>query len=293
MSDGAVMTVLGVAPARAAAQVAAALGAGEMPPVAVCRAGAIAGFAVQGRAWPQARPVLRAALARAASASAFLPAEPCQALCDAAAWPGVIADAAGPLAEALSREGEAQQWEITIAASGHGCSAAVIATRLRAALLPHALGFRVCGVRSGLILKVLLPRGATPAVAGAVGSLSVAIEGPLPPLAFAAFRLERAESAAVSRAWALLALRDVADPAELARRWRGLAFALDPAPGRGRMPGRRLREAGRAYGLLRGLAQGLGPRPFRREEMLARCGSIVAVPAVRPATERAREMMPA
>jgi hypothetical protein len=285
-SPSATLTVLGVAPSGVAARVAAALGEGEMPPVAVCRAGAIAGFAVQGRAWQHARPVLRAALGRAAALSAFLPADPCQALCDAAAWPGVIAGAAGPLGEALQREGAAQQWEIGIAPEGHHASAAELATRLRAALLPHALAIRLRGVRSGLILKVLMPRAAAHVVADAVATLAappargLAVEGPLPPLGFAAFRLERAESEAVSRAWAMLALRDAADSAELARRWRGLAFALDPARGGRRLRERPLREARQAYGLLRSLSGGLGGRRFRRDELLALCGSTVAVPAV-------------
>ena len=282
----ATLTVLGVAPSGAAARVAAALGEGGMPPVAACRAGSIAGFAVPGRAWKNARPALRAALGRAAALSAFLPADPCQALCDATAWPKVIADSAGPLGEALLREGTAQQWEIGITPEADQASAAELAGRLRAALEPHALAFRLRGRRCGLVLKVLMPRSSGQVVAEAVAMVAprlarcLAVEGPLPPLAFAAFRLERAEMETVSRAWAMLALREAADPAEIARRWRGLAFALDPARGGRRLRERPLREARQAYGLLRSLSGGLGARRFQRDELLALCGNTVAVPAV-------------
>jgi len=297
MTAGAMLTVLGAAPAGSAARVAAVLGGGVLP-VAVCRAGGIAGFAIQGRAWPQHRPALRAALVRAASASAFLPADPRHALCEASAWPRVIAAAAGPLAEALMRDGGTQQWEVTIAPGGHRVSAADIATQVRSALAPHVLGFRLRWTRSGLVLTVLLPRSAARGVAGAVVALAgrfggaVAVEGPLPPLAFSAFRLERAESATVERAWSMLALRDRTDHADLARRWRGLAFALDPARAGGRLPLRPLREARHAYRLLRGLSEGLGARPFRRDEVLALSGTTVAVPTAREPRAQPRAMVP-
>jgi hypothetical protein len=295
MTAGRMLTVLGVAPVEAAARVAAALGGGALP-VAVCRAGGIAGFAVQGRVWPQHRPALRAALVRAASASAFLPADPRQALCEASAWPRVIGAASGPLAEALAHDGGTQQWEVTIAPGGRRASAADAATHLRSALAPHALGFRLRGTRAGLLLAIRVPRSAGPRVGEAIASLAdrrgggVTAEGPLPPLAFSTFRLERAESAAVARAWAMLALRDRTDPAELAQRWRGLAFALDPDRAGGRLP---LRQAGQAYRLLRGLSEGLGARPFRRDELLALCGSTVAVPTAEEPSRRDRAMVPA
>jgi hypothetical protein len=297
MTTGAMVTVLGVVPAGSAARVAAAFG-GAIP-VAVCRAGGIAGFAVQGRAWPQHRTALRAALIRAASASAFLPADPRHALCEASAWPRVITAAAAPLAEALAQDGGTQQWEVTVAPGGHRISAAAAATRIRSALAPHALGFRLRGMRSGLVLSVRLPRAAAWSVGDAVASLGerfggvITVEGPLPPLGFSAFRLERAESAAVERAWAMLALRDRTDSAEIARRWRGLAFALDPEHSGGRQPLRPLREAGHAYGLLRGLSEGLGAGPFRRDEIFALCGSTVAVPTSREPRTQQRAMVPA
>lgn len=288
---GARLTVLGVGPAAEAARLAKRIDGGDTPPLLVCRTGAIAGFAVRGRAWSTHRAGLRAALRRAAGVAPFLPADPRHALCDAASWPRVIGAAAVPLAEALARDGTAQQWEVTIAAADPKGSAAAFATALREAVLPHALGTRLGAVRGGIVFKVLLPGGAAEVLAQALGAVgdhgvAAAVEGPLPPLAFAAFRLERAESEAVSRAWAMLALRDAADHDEIARRWRGLAFALDPGLGSARPRTLRpLRAAERAYGLLRGLTGGLPGCRVRRDDLLAECGRTVAVPPVRGSFE--------
>lgn len=291
------LTVLGVGPAAQAARLAAAIDEGDAPPLLVCRAGAIAGFAVRGRAWATHRAALRAALRRAAEVAPFLPADPRHALCDAASWARVIGAAADPLAEALARDGAARQWEVTVTAAGPESSAAGFAMALRTAILPHALGLRVGAVRGGIVLKLLLPAGAADALARAVDAVgdhgvAVALEGPLPPLSFAAFRLERAESEAVSRAWAMLALRDAADSDEIARRWRGLAFALDPRLGSApRRTLRPLRAAERAYGLLRGLTGGLTGCRVRRDDLLAQCGRTVAVLPSRSALEAAERRL--
>jgi len=298
MTARVVLTVLGVAPAEGAARVAAALGSGPIP-VIVCRAGRIAGFAVRGRAWMDHRDELRSALGRAAAVSSFLPADPGRAVCDASAWPNVIAAASGPLADALARDGEAQQWDVTIMQSERRPCAADRAGLVRSALLSKALSVRLRGTRAGLVASLLMPRASTASMVAFLAEFpvrldgTVTIEGPLPPLAFSAFRLERAESAALERAWAMLALRDRTDPTELARRWRGLAFALDPRRDGGRRCERRYREAGRAYGLLRGLAEGLGARAFRRDELFARCGRTVAVPTVGMSWAESRAMVPA
>ncbi|WP_144186844.1 hypothetical protein [Elioraea rosea] len=283
---GAPLTVLGVAPVAATARLATLLGAGEGPAVMACRAGAIAAFAARGDAWRQHRAALKARLMRAASAAPFLPADPRHAVCAAGEWPRIVSASAGPLAEALARDGFDQQWEITVTPRRDGASAAEAMTGLRAALADSALGLRVRSRGPGLSLVVLMPREGGYDVARAAAAASkgrgraheVSVEGPLPPLAFAGFRIACAEIEDVARAWAMLALRDISDPAELARRWRGLAFALDPARGGRRASSRPLREAGRAYGLLRTLSEGLGQERFARDDLMALCGAPLALP---------------
>ncbi|WP_291298551.1 hypothetical protein [Elioraea sp.] len=289
---GAVLTVLGAGPVAQAARISAALAAGG-DIITVRRAGDIAAFAVHGLSWRRDRGALRAMLARAAARSPFLPADPRTAGCDAGEWAGLIDASAPVLAAALSREGQFQQWDIATPPGAAG-GPARIAT-LRAALSTDGLGFRVQARDGRLVLSVLLPAGSGPLVAvsvaasgsvGISGSVGTAgtpltIEGPLPPLAFAAFRIEAAEHAAVSRAWAMLALKADADRGELARRWRTLAFALDPS-GEGRPAARRpLAEAGRAVALLHGLAAGRSR--FAREDLIACCGTRLALPAPRDA----------
>lgn len=281
------LTVLGVAPATVAARLAILFGEGEGPAVTVRRGGPIAAFAAHGAAWRQHRPHLRAALARVAAASPFLPADPRHATCTAAEWPRIISASAPMLEAALARAGGLQQWDVAIISGTEGASAARVATHLRDWLGHDALSIRVRGRRGGLVLSCLLGRGDGAAVTLALGSLprqlargcTITAEGPLPPLRFAGFRLEQARHEEVARAWALLALKDVADPAELARRWRGLAFALDPARAGRRASARPLREAARAYGLLQHLSLGLGQDRFARSDLLSLCGAPLALPA--------------
>lgn len=281
------LTVLGVAPVGSAVRLAVLFGEGGGPAVTLRRAGDIAAFAAHGAAWRQHRPQLRAALARVAAASPFLPADPRHAGCTAGEWPGIIAASAPILAAGLARAGAFQQWDVTITADGEGASPARVATALRDRLGPGALSVRVFGRRGGLVLSCLAARGDGGALGAALGTLprrlaagcAITLEGPLPPLRFAGFRLERARREDVSRAWALFALKDVADPAELARRWRGLAFALDPARARPRASARPLREAARAYGLLQHLSIGLGRDRFARSDLLSLCGAPLALPA--------------
>ena len=290
------LSVLGIAPAASAARLATLLRQGEGPAVTVCRSGGIAAFAALGDAWRQHRAILRQRLSRAASASPFLPADPRHALCAAEDWPRIVTASAGPLAEALARDGAAQQWEITVSPRRATTSVTEAAASLRAALAECALGFRVRPRGASLTLAVLMPRDGGYDVASAASAIEasrgrpwrVSLEGPLPPLAFAGFRIGRAETADVARAWAMLALREVSDPAELARRWRGLAFALDPARAGRRASARPLREAGRAYGLLRTLSEGLGQESFARDDLMALCGAPLALPQDTHSAGRAR-----
>lgn len=288
MPGPASLTVLGVAPAAAAARVAVLLAEQAGPPVIVHRDGPIAAFAVRGDAWRQHRARLRAALSRAAGAAPFLPANPRHASCTAEEWPRIIAASAAMLAASLTRVGALQQWDITITATDGDGSPARAATRLREVLGATALSVRLCGRGGGLVLSCLMERGQAASVAHALRGLArpagssgcrITAEGPLPPLAFAGFRLARAGHDDVARAWALLALKEVADPAELARRWRGLAFALDPARAGARGSARPLKEAARAFGLLRHLSVGLGQDRFARSDLLSLCDAPLALPA--------------
>jgi len=146
------------------------------------------------------------------------------------------------------------------------------------------------------VLTALLPREEIARAALALGTLppsltrahAIMTEGPLPPLGFSAFRIIPADSGEIARAWAMLALRDVADPAELARRWRGLAFALDPARAGGRVSPQPLRDAERAYGLLRSLSAGFGQDRFARDDLMALSGLPLALPPALHASGRAR-----
>jgi hypothetical protein len=287
MSGGAApLTVLGVAPVAAAARLARLFGEGEGPAVTVRRDGPIAAFAAHGSAWRQHRTHLRTALARAASVSPFLPADPRHASCSAAEWPRIMSASAPMLAAALARAGGLQQWDIAITSDGEGASPARVATVLRQDLGAEALAVRVRGRRGGLVLSCLLVRGDGSSIGAALRALphaarrgaAIFVEGPLPPLGFASFRLEQARQEEVSRAWALFALKEVADPAELARRWRGLAFALDPARAGRRGSARPLQEAARAYGLLQHLSLGLGQDRFARSDLLSLCGAPLALP---------------
>jgi hypothetical protein len=281
------LTVLGVAPAAAAARLAILFGEGQGPAVTVRRDGTLAAFAAHGAAWRQHRPHLRAALARVAAVSPFLPADPRHATCTAAEWPRIISASAPMLEAALARAGGLQQWDVSVTAAGAAASPARVVTALRDRLGPQALSVRVRGRRGGLVLSALVARGSGAAIAASLGGLprqlasgcEITAEGPLPPLRFAGFRLAEARQEEVARAWALLALKDVADPAELARRWRGLAFALDPARAGGRGSARPLREAARAYGLLQHLSLGLGQDRFARSDLLSLCGAPLALPA--------------
>lgn len=280
------LTVLGVAPAPAAARLMARLDDGARPTVTVLRTGAIAAFAAHGDAWRRHRAILRARLSRAVSAAAFLPADPRHAACDALDWPRVVSGSAAVLAGALAEVRDRAQWDITISPAREGASPAEAASLLRDRLAEAVLSLRLRGHRGGLTLSALVRRGGGRAVAGAVSALPKALaagcrlvlDGPLPTLGFFAFRLERPRAEDVSRAWALFALKDIADPEELARRWRGLAFALDPArAGRAASP-RPLREAERAYGLLHRLSAGLGQDRFARADLLSLCGAPLAMP---------------
>jgi hypothetical protein len=272
------LTVLGAGPVAQAARLSAALAAGGHV-ITVRRAGEVAAFAVHGLAWRRDRHALRAMLARVAAIAPFLPADPRTAACDAGEWAGLIDASARLLAVALSREGQFRQWDITMPPEA---GAATIAG-LRAALTADALGFRVQRNAAHLTLSVLLPAGSLPLVAAVVARAGshLTAEGPLPPLAFAAFRIEAAERAAVHRAWAMLALKAEADWGELALRWRTLAFALDPSGAGGPAARRPLAEAGRAFALLHGLAAGRAR--FAREDLMAGCGTRLALPAPRDA----------
>ena len=85
-------------------------------------------------------------------------------------------------------------------------------------------------------LTVMLPAGAEAALEAALNSLpadiasdcSIDMRGPLPPVSFAAVRIDHAEAADVARAWKTLALPARVNAAALRHHWRDSAARLHP-----------------------------------------------------------------
>jgi hypothetical protein len=87
---------------------------------------------------------------------------------------------------------------------------------------------------------------------------TINMRGPLPPLSFAAVRIDRAAPAEVADAWRQLALPEHVDAAVLQQHWRDTAFRLHPDRSAG--DGGLMAQAGAAFRLLRDLlpAEGAG-----------------------------------
>jgi hypothetical protein len=152
------------------------------------------------------------------------------------------------------------------AALGEAVAAVLAAERerresaLRAALGRTALALRTAGAGPAEIgITVLLPAGADTVLEAALQSLPADItadaeadlRGPLPPVSFAAVRIDRAAPAAVADAWHNLALPARIDAGSLHRHWRDCAARLHPD--RGTTDSSPMQQAGAAFRLLRDL----------------------------------------
>lgn len=221
---------------------------------------------------------------------AFLPADPGHNRCCAMQLLGLLADAAAPIRAALAGAGTCHQWdvilrwhpepvvaarrsEIEAEAAGAGpmqLAAAVDAALRRersmreAALLgalgkvtlaaqPTGAGTTETGVtvlvpaRGEAVLEEVLC-GLPPQVATGA---SADLRGPLPPISFAAVRVETAAPGEVAKAWHMLCLADRVDAAGLRRQWHACAARLHPD--HGATDDGPVTEAGAAFRLLRGL----------------------------------------
>ncbi|NKC34544.1 J domain-containing protein [Falsiroseomonas selenitidurans] len=223
----------------------------------------------------------------------FLPADPGAATLPEATWPALLPAQAAAAARALACHGGTHQWDVILrwspealltaqrgrleglgrAAMAEAVGAILAQARtLRQAALLQALAPRVLAVAeaapvaedAAIGATVRVPAGGEAAIEAALFAMPAALtqevaadlRGPLPPLAFAAARVAEVPADAIDRAWSLLELPEVVAPAELHRRWRGLAGRLHPdQAGQAADPGR-FAEAAEAYRLLRGLAGG-------------------------------------
>jgi hypothetical protein len=130
---------------------------------------------------------------------------------------------------------------------------------LRQAVAPHALAMAPTGAGATETgLTVLLPAAGEAGLEAALNALpaevsagaSIALRGPLPPVSFAAVRIDRAAASDVAQAWCTLALPDQVDAAALRRHWRDCAARLHPDRGGSDGP---MVSAGAAFRLLRDL----------------------------------------
>ena len=221
----------------------------------------------------------------------FLAADPARAVCPAADLPRLLNDAAPPIAAALREYGAIHQWDVVlrwqpepvvaarrdeIAASltdGGGAEALAAAVQaalarecsLRGAALAACVSRVAVATREGaggateVSVTVLLGRGHEALLEHALGSLpdpitrgaEADLRGPLPPVSFAALRLDSTAPADLGAAWAALALPAEVDAAGLRRHWRQAASRLHPDHG-GLSDGP-MTAAGSAYRLLRDL----------------------------------------
>jgi hypothetical protein len=131
---------------------------------------------------------------------------------------------------------------------------------LRAAVAPVCLALLPAGAgtcETGL--TCLMPPGGEAALEAALGALPAAItaeadadmRGPLPPLSFAAVRIDSAAAADIAQAWRTLALPHQVDAAALKQHWRSCAARLHPD--RGVTDDAPMVAAGAAFRLLRDL----------------------------------------
>jgi hypothetical protein len=191
---------------------------------------------------PQHRIGILNRLATACSTGPFLPQEPSAAVVPAEAVPEILAPAWNALDAALWTHGTYRQWDITLRPStGTGFAAGLDNERARqetAAL--RALSPAVLAVIAGEAphnaatsrITALAPTGAVDQIEAALHGLhdsTFDIDGPMPPLAFAAVQIAVVEPRDVADAWRTLDLDDTADRTLIQRRWRSLAGSLQPA----------------------------------------------------------------
>jgi hypothetical protein len=168
---------------------------------------------------------------------------------------------------------EARRGEIQVAAAGagrQGLAEAVGAAlgreralregALQAALARVARAVKPAG--AGITetgFTVLLPASGEAVLESALNGLgpdisagaSADLRGPLPPISFAAVRVERAAPREVAEAWHRLGLPERVDAASLRRHWHACAARLHPDHGAAEEAP--IREANAAFRLLRGL----------------------------------------
>jgi hypothetical protein len=248
---------------------------------------------------------------------AFLPADPSRNLCARAKLPVLLADAAAQIAAALKVLGGHHQWdvilrwlaepvlearrgEIQLEAAGQGRSGLAEAVgaalgrerALREAALQAALSRVARAVKpagAGVTetgFTVLLPAAQESALETALGALgpeisegaSADLRGPLPPISFAAVRVESAAPKEVAQAWQMLGLPDQVDGESLRRHWHACAARLHPD--HGMQEDAPIREAGAAFRLLRGLLPENGTKEPWSLPALQRRGALrLQVPA--------------
>lgn len=148
---------------------------------------------------------------------------------------------------------------------------------LHAALASVALAIQSAGAsQTETGMTILLPRGGESAIDSALRSLDSRItanaeadlRGPLPPISFAAVRIDAAAPADVAAAWKTLALPERVDAALLRRHWRSVAARLHPDSGcKSDAP---MVEAGAAFRLLRDLLPSESTEPPRSLPILQR-----------------------
>jgi hypothetical protein len=132
---------------------------------------------------------------------------------------------------------------------------------LRAAVAPVAVAVAAAGAGATETgLTVLLPAdGGEAALEAALNALpdgvtangTIDMRGPLPPVSFAAVRIDRAAPAEVAQAWRTLALPERVDAAGLRRHWRDCAARMHPDRAGGEDVA--MASAGAAFRLLRDL----------------------------------------
>jgi len=163
-----------------------------------------------------------------------------------------------------------------IAVRGPGDAALAAAAR-RAS---HGLAFVAAEEDGALCTAEAWPR----LVDAAGDALAGALAAPGRGDAAASFAIVVADHAAVARAWGMLALGEEADSETIDRRWRCLAFALDPGRG-GPLSAALLRGAERAHRLLAALARRHGGTRFGREALAAVGGEVMILPRAPEAGE--------
>jgi hypothetical protein len=148
---------------------------------------------------------------------------------------------------------------------------------LQAALAGVSLAIQPAGAgQTEIGMTVLLPRCGEAALETALHSLDQRItenaqadvRGPLPPISFAAVRINAAAPADVAAAWKTLALPERVDATTLRQHWRSVAARLHPD--RGCQSDAPMVAAGAAFRLLRDLLPSEPSEPPRSLPILQR-----------------------